>query len=66
MTVDELIALLEPHRGEEVFMKCAWRNLDIKEVKLVTFTYAGDVMKEKHHRVLIVPDSGTLFDIFYD
>ena len=66
MTVDELIALLEPHRGEKVTMGCAWRRLDIKEVKLERFTYAGDVMKEEHRRVVIDPDSGNLFDEFYD
>ena len=47
-------------------MGCAWRRLDIKEVKLERFTYAGDVMKEEHRRVVIDPDSGNLFDEFYD
>lgn len=66
MIVDELIALLEPHRSEEVFMKCAYHSLEIKEVKRETFTYCGESLKEEHHRVLIVPDSGDLFDNLYD
>ena len=66
MTVDELISLLEPHRGEEVTMKCAYHRLDIKKVEMEVFTYRGDVIKEEHRRVVIVPDSGDLFDNFYD
>ena len=39
MKVDDLIALLEPHRGKEVYIKCAYMNLDIKEVKAIKLNY---------------------------
>ena len=64
MKVDDLIAMLEPYRGKEVYIKCAWRNLDIKEVKLERLNY--NAFHGWEERVMIVPDSGDMFDIFYD
>jgi hypothetical protein len=60
MKVDDLIAKLEPFRGKEVYIECGWRNLDIEEVKIEKFRGAGDF--EWQERVVIVPDSGDLFD----
>ena len=65
MKVDDLIALLEPHRGKEVYIKCAYMHLDIKEVKIEKVKNAVP-FPEWEERVMIVPDSGDMFDIFYD
>ena len=66
MKVDDLIAMLEPYRGKEVYIKCAYHNLDIKEVKVERYSHAGDYTHKVYERVQIVPDSGDMFDIFYD
>ena len=66
MKVDDLIAMLEPYRGKEVYIKCASHNLDIKEVKVERYSHAGDYTHKVYERVQIVPDSGDMFDIFYD
>ena len=66
MKVDDLIAMLEPYRGKEVYIKCAYMNLDIKEVKVERYSHAGDHTHQVYERVQIVPDSGDMFDIFYD
>ena len=65
MKVDDLIAMLEPYRGKEVYIECAWRNLDIKEVKVEQYS-TDDYTNKAYERVLIVPDGGDLFDMFYD
>lgn len=66
MKVDDLIAMLEPYRGKDVYIKCAYHNLDIKEVKVERYSHAGDYTHKVNERVQIVPDSGGMFDIFYD
>ncbi len=64
LKVDDLIAMLEPYRGKEVYIKCAHMRLDIEEVKLEKLNYSPFHGWEE--RVVIVPDSGDMFDIFYD
>ena len=64
MKVEHLIAMLEPYRGKEVYIACAYMHLDIKEVKLERLNY--DAFHGWEERVMIVPDSGDMFDIFYD
>lgn len=51
MKVDDLIAMLEPYRGKEVYIKCAYHNLDIKEVKVERYSHAGDYTHTRYMNV---------------
>ena len=54
-----------PHR-DSLEINVSEVNLDIKEVKVERYSHAGDYTHKVYERVQIVPDSGDMFDIFYD
>ena len=62
MKVDDLIAMLEPYRGKEVYIKCAYHNLDIKEVKVERYSHAGDYTHKVYERGEIIEKLSKFFD----